>query len=89
MAALFRFNIIPFALLSSSGVMGRRAASFLGKFIFDYGKKSVRVSVPNGAQVLFMSHLSRLLMRLAMAIAGRCAECDLSVITKHNRCLWC
>ncbi|GKT35370.1 hypothetical protein ADUPG1_008543 [Aduncisulcus paluster] len=78
-----RFNIIPF-VLSSSGVMGRRAASFLGKFIFDYGKKSVRVFVPNGAQVLFMSHLSRLLMRLAMAIAGRGAECDLSVITRHN-----
>ncbi|GKT27380.1 hypothetical protein ADUPG1_000018 [Aduncisulcus paluster] len=50
------FNIITF-VLSSSGVMGRRAASFLGKFIFDYGKKSVRGYVPNGAQVLFMSHL--------------------------------
>ncbi|GKT18854.1 hypothetical protein ADUPG1_011392 [Aduncisulcus paluster] len=66
-----RFNIIHF-VLSSSGVMGRRAASLLGKFIFDYGKKSVRGSVPNGAQELFMSHLSPLLMRLAMAIAGRC-----------------
>ncbi|GKT36824.1 hypothetical protein ADUPG1_009722 [Aduncisulcus paluster] len=79
-----RFNIIPFAL-SSSGVMGRRAASFLGKFIFDYGKKSVRVSVPNRAQVLFMSHLSRLLMPLAIAIVfqlcNRCGiECQIGII---------